>query len=383
MKKRLVLAGSAVVASLGLGVAAVPAVAQPLTLNVRCGDVAGLITAVNQANANPDGGTISLAHRCVYRFTAGIGSNALPPITSRVTIKGHDSSLIRSTTVAPTFRLLNVAPTGDLTLRGVVVNGGRLLTQSGGGIYNEGTLLLEDSTVSGNQAVNGGGIYNHNGRVTVVDSKILNNIAILTQGGGLFNTSNGNVTLKKTTVAGNTANTDGGGIENAGTLRVLEHSVFTHNEAHEHDGGAIDNEGYATINDSRFIANWAALEGGAVNTDLRSTLEVRETVFELNKAGRDGGAINNESLTTLEKSKVEKNSSGRDGGGINNETAAARTRVPGARLTLIHSLVAENRAAEDGGGINNQQNSLVELRESKVIHNLPTNCAGNVAHCVG
>ncbi|MFJ6722847.1 hypothetical protein ACIQOD_30520, partial [Streptomyces sp. NPDC091259] len=85
----------------------------------------------------------------------------------------------------------------------------------------------------------------------------------------------------------------------------------------------------------------------------------------------------------LEKSKVEKNSSGRDGGGINNETASARTRVPGARLTLIHSLVAENRAAEDGGGINNQQNSLVELRESKVIHNLPTNCAGNVAHCVG
>ncbi|MEU6890578.1 hypothetical protein ABZ934_02045 [Streptomyces sp. NPDC046557] len=379
MKKRLVLAGSAVVASLGLGIAAVPAVAQPLTLNVRCGDIAGLITAVTQANSNPDGGTISLAHRCVYRFTAGIGDSALPPITSRVTIKGEDSTLMRST-VVPGFRLLNVAPTGYLTLKGIVVNGGN--SDNGGGIYNAGTLLLEDTTVSGNHAaLNGGGIFNNNGHVTAVDSRILNNIAVTLQGGGLYNSTNGNVTLKKTTVAGNTANTDGGGVENGGTLRVLDHSVFTHNEAFEHDGGAIDNDGITTISDSRFIANWADYDGGAVNNTPGASLEARETVFELNKAGRDGGAINNLGVATLERIKVEKNSAGRDGGGINNGPASAR--VPAIRLTLTRSLVVENRAAEDGGGINNALNALVELRDTKLNHNLPTNCAGNVAHCVG
>ncbi|MGW7102122.1 hypothetical protein [Streptomyces sp. NPDC054838] len=382
MKKRLVLAGSAVVASLGLGIAAVPAVAQPLTLNVRCGDVTGLIAAVTQANSNPDGATIALAPRCVYRFTAAAtGVDALPPITSRVTIKGKDSSLIRSATIAPLFRLLEVAPTGELTLRGIVVNGGRLLTGNGGGIRNGGTLLLDDSTVSGNQAASGGGIYNdNNGRVTAVNSKFLTNVAIVTQGGALYNNTSGTVTLKKTTVAGNTADTDGGGVENDGTLRVLDHSVFSHNEAHEHDGGAIDNDGNTTISDSRFVANWAAFEGGAINTDPRSTLEARETVFELNKAGRDGGAINNEATTTLERVKIEMNSAGRDGGGINNEQEAG---APTTRLTLIRSLVVQNRAAEDGGGINNWLNALVELRETQVIHNLPTNCAGNVAHCTG
>lgn len=57
--------------------------------------------------------------------------------------------------------------------------------------------------------------------------------------------------------------------------------------------------------------------------------------------------------------------------------------LPAARVTLVRSLVVQNRAAENGGGINNDVNGIVELRDDKVIHNLPTNCAGNVAHCVG
>lgn len=88
MKKRLVLAGSALVARLGLCAATTPAVAQAVNVSIGCGDVARLIAAVRQANTA--GGTITLAKRCAYRFADDFSNsrNALPAITGNVTIVG-------------------------------------------------------------------------------------------------------------------------------------------------------------------------------------------------------------------------------------------------------------------------------------------------------
>ncbi|MBT2408297.1 MULTISPECIES: hypothetical protein [unclassified Streptomyces] len=385
MNKRLVLAGSAVVASLGLGLAAAPAMAQPARISVTCGDVTGLITAVQTANDNPEGGTITLAHRCAYSFGDDVADsgNALPAITGNVTIAGEDSTLIRSVPGGtPLFRILSVSAGGTLNLKGTTVTGGHT-DGNGGGIANEGTLLLEHSTVAGNLAAGtGGGIANTGGTVTLLESDVRTNVVSgdPATGGGISNDAASTVTLKKAIVDGNTADLNGGGINNLGTLHVLDGSFITHNEARDGEGGGINNLGTADINGSKIIENWAGVEGGGINNGADATLTVQNSAFLANKSGRDGGGLNNEGAATLKKSKVTKNSAGRDGGGINNEQVAGEDAP---QLTLEHTTVTENRAAEDGGGINNQAGGVVTLRESKIVKNEPTNCDGVVPGCSG
>lgn len=386
MRNRLVLAGSAVVASVGLCTAAAPAMAlAPLNLSVGCGDVAGLIAAVGQVNGNADGGTITLAEDCAYRLQADFegSGTALPAITGKVAIVGDNSTLIRSVRDGlPYFRILAVGDGGQLTLKGVSVTGGHT-EGDGAGILNEGTLRLENSKVAGNQAGGeGGGIANEGGEVTLVDSSVLANVATSGAGdpgygGGLSNDATGTLTLKKSTVAGNTADEDGGGIQNHGTLTV-DRGYIVNNEARDDDGGGINNLGTATIKQSRITENWAGIDGGGIANGANGTLEVEGSFLLRNKAGNDGGGLHNEGTATLKKSKARANSSGRDGGGINNEQVGG---ADAAQLTLERTTVSENRAAGAGGGVNNRAGAVVTLTESEIAENLPTNCAGTVPGC--
>ena len=78
-------------------------------------------------------------------------------------------------------------------------------SRSGGGIYNEGgTVMVTNSTLSGNSAsVYGGGIHN-SGTLIVTNSTFSGNSAIY--GGGIANDVNSNaVTLTNSTITGNTA----------------------------------------------------------------------------------------------------------------------------------------------------------------------------------
>jgi len=88
------------------------------------------------------------------------------------------------------------------------------------GIYfgNNGSLLLENSTVSGNTSTGeGGGVYFFGtvrpGGFTIRNSTISNNTAATNGGGICLNTTTGAVTIQNSTVAGNTASntTPGGG----------------------------------------------------------------------------------------------------------------------------------------------------------------------------
>ena len=87
---------------------------------------------------------------------------------------------------------------------------------TGGGIYNGGTLTLNDaSSVSGNTAdCCGGGIYNSGGILIMNDaSSVSGNTADF--GGGIYN--GGTLTLNgSASVSGNTADGNGGGILNCG-----------------------------------------------------------------------------------------------------------------------------------------------------------------------
>jgi predicted outer membrane repeat protein len=135
----------------------------------------------------------------------------------------------------------------------------------GGGIVNRdgGSFLLHRSTVDGNMAVggiggfnSGGGIHVLDGTVDVVVSTISGNSA--NYGGGIYSTGGlflSTVTIRNSTISGNSANNVGGGIYLfAGNFNV-EFSTITENQAGAEGDG---------------IAVWADLEGALLQ--IRSTI---------------------------------------------------------------------------------------------------------------
>jgi predicted outer membrane repeat protein len=97
----------------------------------------------------------------------------------------------------------------SVAISGVTITDGKE-NGSGGGIENEGTLTVSNSSVSGNTAVFGGGISQEPlaGTLTLTNTTVSGNHA--TFGGGIE--ADGPVTLNNSTVSGNTAERFGGGI---------------------------------------------------------------------------------------------------------------------------------------------------------------------------
>jgi hypothetical protein len=158
--------------------------AQPLRaaeFTCASGNVACLIDAINQANANGEANRITL-RRGTYTFTAvdndTDGPNALPSVTSQLTIQGAGADL----TVlvgGRGSRLGHVAATGTLTLTRLTVQGFGFRA-----LFNRGTLLLTATTFTGNFDFPGGGLDNEGGTVTITRSLFTQNGGGLTNGGG-------------------------------------------------------------------------------------------------------------------------------------------------------------------------------------------------------
>jgi hypothetical protein len=93
---------------------------------------------------------------------------------------------------------------------------------NGGGIFNKGSLTLINSTVIGNAGDGGGGIYNASTGLMVMSGDTVNNNTAVNTGGGVRN--DGELVIINCTIAANTA-TAGGGIANFGTLRMADSTV--------------------------------------------------------------------------------------------------------------------------------------------------------------
>lgn len=193
-----------------------------------------------------------------------------------------------------------------LTLANCTFTGNAAYFGSGGGIYNDaGTVTVSASTLSGNLAYSpgGGGIYNDGigGRATllVADSTLSGNSA--GSGGGILNdgSSSGSAMLSvnTSTFSGNSASADGGGISNDGisgtATGLVATCTFSTNAAI--DGGGIYNAGASSsntilrVNASTFIGNSASGAGGGIFNDGLSaghaTLELGDTILSRGTSG--------------------------------------------------------------------------------------------------
>ena len=148
----------------------------------------------------------------------------------------------------------------------------------GGGVYNKGTLTVNNSTLSGNRAscgirycrAGGGGIYN-GGTLTINNTTISGNgagsclIFCGASGGGISN--GGTVTINDSTISGNVVggggvnNNSGGGIYSGGTLTINNTTVSGNRAVY---GGGIAASSPVTISSSTISGNAAAKFVGGI-----------------------------------------------------------------------------------------------------------------------
>lgn len=201
--------------------------------NVADGDVPGLIAAIdaaNRADCFPGADTITLAANGNYggiltAHNTTAGANALPVITSPITINGNGSQIWRyvefsgaSAPPAPAFRLFYVAGGSSLTLNDVTLFGGEI-AGNGGLILNDGSLTINNSSLTESFATNGGAVYN-NGTLTVSGSSMTYNgvpAAFTSGGGGLYNA--GTATLVNSTLSTG-GGLNGSNLYNTGTVNL-------------------------------------------------------------------------------------------------------------------------------------------------------------------
>lgn len=233
----------------------------------------------------------------------------------------------------------------DVLLRGLTQTGGDL-TGEGGAIRTVERLTAVDGAVVHNSTVGsdirpafGGGIWASD--ILVIDSsRIVDNSAIGSQsgsGGGLFSWSS--VTIRSSTIAGNRADF-GGGIFLADALggsSTLKRLVISENRASRSRGGVAALPG-VTMADSVISENRAGSEGGGILA--RDDVALTETVVSANSSQDNGGGIRGYANVVVASSSITDNVSGASGGGI----YAART------ATLTRSRVLRNTAQVRGRG---------------------------------
>ena len=239
-------------------------------------------------------------------------------INTPVTIAGPGASkvTIDASTNSVMERAFTVGPGMIVSISGVTITGGRgggtsagSVDNSGGGIFNAGSLTLRDAVITNNstrnQGAGGGGVFNAGGAtLTLINCIVSSNTAgggniqqsALVAGGGIRNAAGALLTVTDTTVFNNWAQI-GGGIWNNGTLNVTG-STFSQNSAGSGVSTTVDLEGGAiyaaggqstsSITNSTFFNNAAKTNGAAIATG--GTMDVTHSTFAGNATDVGTGA---------------------------------------------------------------------------------------------
>ncbi len=153
---------------------------------------------------------------------------------------------------------VRVAPGASLSLNDSELTGNHSINGGGGGIANSGTLILTNVILSANQVTGfgvgiggGGGIYN--GGTATLTNVTLSGNSSSEHGGGIYNYIGAAATLTNVTLSSNSAASTGGGIANSGTL-ALTNVTLSGNSAYN-PGGGINSNGTATLTNVTLSGN--------------------------------------------------------------------------------------------------------------------------------
>lgn len=319
---------------------------------------------------------LTAAHNSIY------GPTGLPVITSTITIEGNRSTIARESG-APSFRILAVAKGAELHLHKTNINGGASVRYGdpsqgggvgygspshGGGVLNYGTLEVNNSKISNNTSVQGGGgIHSEGGTLIVRDSILLGNLA---EGpGGAISQVRNYGSLINNECSENTAQQDGGCMWVGATSNVnVTNNTIRGNFGKAGGGLRAEWNSVLVVNNSTVSENRAWGRGGGVSNGSHATvLVLNSTITDNTSDFYGGGVLAAGSFTLVKNSTVSGNSAPR-GGGI----ATGSSGTADGTLMVKSSTIAFNQASESGGGVSN----LTPRRPLILSHTLIT---GNTA----
>ena len=307
---------------------------------------------------------------------------------------GADATTIDS---GDLFRAMHIGPKDpgvDVKLSDLTLQGGR--GDFGGGVNNEGGLLLDDARLSGNAANSGGGVFN-SGELVFVGTRIDGNSATSVNsdtgfGGAVWNNEAGRLFAADSSFDGNSAAFNGGGVYSIGQVTLVR-SDMTGNTG-VGVGGAVDTLGALTVDGGTFSGN-TANDGGAIAVQAGGTAEIAEATFTQNRAdgldlGGGGALFNFQGTLTVTGSLFEANTALGEGGGAIETNGPMTLRdsrlianraethdesqftepsdsglggavliIAGSTVELADLQVRDNVAGKSGGGLYNDQNTSV------------------------
>lgn len=230
-------------------------------------------------------------------------------------------------------------------------------------------LLVEDSTISGNEALfGGGGVYLFSGE--------LNNVTIednaAPQGGGLFVSSGSVVLDASTTITANAAtgassgpSLGGGILVDSGTLTMDTNTVVSSNTA-DYGAGAYLNDA-STLSGGTLESNVATDYGGGVYLgEYDNTLD--NAVVTDNTATYGGGTVMQGDGNIIQDSTIEDNTASLYGGGV---------FVYESDDVSIDSTVIDSNLSAYGGGLLMLDSNL-DANNSQFTNNDATTSAGGI-----
>ena len=370
-----------------------------------------------------NGLTVSVNSGTLYIAAGTYKENKLT-ITKNLTISGEGKT---NTTIDATGSSLIfwIKPGTIVTIKNLNITNGTStstdFSRNGGGIYNEGTLTIDNCIFYNNHAKdasdaggaagddasaagNGGAIYNK-GTLTITNSEFSSNYA--GQGGDASATHN------------SSTGGSGGAIYNAGTILNVQACTFRNNYAGRggassgtHDGkaggsgGAIYNTG--TINNilsCTFTTNHAGTGGATQNGAAANpgtggnggaiysngTVTITSSTFDGNYAGNGGegtdiqdgatggygGAIYNNGLLTISNSEIKNGHAGTGGAGPGAAKDGADGKggaISNIKTLTITNCNIHNNNATYGGGIHNS--GSLTLQDSQIHDNTASDGAG-------
>jgi uncharacterized repeat protein (TIGR02543 family) len=161
------------------------------------------------------------------------------------------------------------------------------------------SFTMSGGIISGNEVRYGGGVYNTGSRstFTLTGGEISGNKATLGStstsgfGGGVYN--DGTVIMNGGKISGNTANFGGGVFNYFGTYTMSGNSIITNNNITlgQHSGGGVYNYGYFTMQDNAEISNNSAPWGGGIFNEYNTFTMKGGTITGNTATVGNGGAI--------------------------------------------------------------------------------------------
>ncbi len=318
-------------------------------------DPSGLAGTVSLRQAITTANADTIDSQEIISFASGLSgtinlTEALPSLSNNISITGPGASslTVNRLSTDANFSIFTVNSGETVNISGITIEGGN--ATNGGGINDNsngapdtgGTLTVNSTTFTGNNASESGGGISNNGMLTVTNSTFTGNNAS-EGGGGIYNGGYTTVTVTNSTFANNNGG-DGGGDE----------------------GGGIFNNmyGYLTVTNSTFTNNFAGGIGGGIfcNTGNGSgfgTLTIVNSTFTDNTASEGGGIWTNGPLTVVNSTFTDNTAfaSNSDvcGGIVNNS----------GELTVTNTIVAGNTGNDIDGPV-----------QTTSSYNLIGNCNG-------